>query len=146
MNPVGHARREPEAFRPAPRLLATLCFSAEKDFLALARSTTTHVAGLLDLPFSRVTDLRLAVDEACALFLTPGSLAPGAEIGGLALVFASFGGELRITVSGPAPLARPDLDGLGWMLLCALVGQPRWEVEQDVGVLTLTEPIPAAAP
>jgi hypothetical protein len=140
MNAEGHARREPDAFRPPPRLLATLCFSAEKDFLALARSTTVHVAGLLDLPFSRANDLRLAVDEACALFLA----ASGAKgsVGGLALVFTQIGGQLRITVSGPTPLRQPDVGSLGWMLLCALVGEPRWEVEEDVGTLTLYEPIP----
>lgn len=161
MNAVGHASREPEALRPAPRILATLCFSADKDFLALARSTTMHVAGLLGLPFSRVADLRLAVDEACALFLTPAASATSAAspvpavlakgdaggaggVGGLALVFADLGDELRITVSGPAPVRELDFpDGLGWSLLCALVAAPRWEVEGDVGILTLPEPIPA---
>jgi len=135
------AGREPPAPVPAPRLLATLSFSAEKDFLALARSTATHVAGLLGLPFSRANDLRLAVDEACALFLAGGGA--NESVGGLALVFTEAGGELRVTVSGPTPTVQPKPDGLGWTLLCALVGEPRWEVEEDVGILTLSEPIPA---
>ncbi|MBR7836543.1 hypothetical protein KDL01_24910 [Actinospica durhamensis] len=155
MNAVGHASREAEAARPVPRILATLCFSADKDFLALARCTTMHVAGLLGLAFSRVVDLRLAVDEACALFLAPAaplvpaaSAAPakgdGGGVGGLALVFADLGDELRIIVSGPAPVRELDFpDGLGWTLLCALVAGPRWEVEGDVGILTLTEPVPS---
>lgn len=134
------AGREPAAPGPAPRLLATLCFSAEKDFLALARSTATHVAGLLGLPFSRASDLRLAVDEACSLFLA--GRGANDAVGGLALVFAEVAGQLRITVSGPTPITQPDQDGLGWTLLSALVPEPRWEVEQDVGILTLSEPIP----
>jgi hypothetical protein len=38
---------------------------SEKDRLTLARMATMQVAGVLGLPFSRVTDLRLAVDEDC---------------------------------------------------------------------------------
>lgn len=154
------AGREPPAgaFRSAPRLLATLCISADKDFLALARSTATHVAGLLDLPLAGANDLRLAVDEACSLFLTGGGWEDAGcgaadardsandtvndAVGGLALVFAEVGGELRVTVSGPSPATEPEPDGLGWTLLRALMSDPRWEVEQDVGILTLREPIP----
>lgn len=148
---VGRARRDPDASRPAPRLLATLCFSADQDFLALARSTTKQVAGLLGFPHGRITDLRLAVDEACSLFLADGPPteaagidgSPDGSIGALALVFADAGGELRITVSGRAPRGRrPDPDGLAWTLLCALVGEPGWNDEDGVGVLTLREPMP----
>lgn len=135
---AGHANREPDAFRPS-RLLATLCFSAENDFLALARATAMHVAGLLDLSFGRAADLRLAVDEACALFLAEDGRIP---VGGLALVFADLGAHLRITVSGPVPRCAPDQAGFGWMLLRALVGETRWEVDEDVGILTLCEPLP----
>lgn len=145
---VGRAHPEPDASRPAPRLLATLCFSADQDFLALARSTTKHVAGLLGFPLGRITDLRLAVDEACSLFLADGTRTGtagggGGAAGGLALVFADAGGELRITVTGKAPGGRrPDPDGLAWTLLCALVGEPGWDDEDGVGTLTLREPIP----
>jgi serine/threonine-protein kinase RsbW len=160
MNTVGPARGEQAAPRPAPRLLATLRFAAEKEYLGLARMTAAHVAGLCDLRFSRVTDLRLAVDEACALFLGPVAAvtdtpsgapsdapsdvrAGGAPArGGLSLTFEVAAGTLRITVSGPAPRRRPDLDGLGWTLLCALVGEPGWEVLDGIGTLTLTEPVP----
>lgn len=140
MDAEGDAARQPAAPGTAPRLLATLCFSAENDFLTLVRSTATHVAGLLGLPFGQANDLRLAVDEACTLFLAGGGA--NDTVGDLVLVFAEVDGDLRVTVSGPTPLARPDLDGLSWTLLCALVGEPRWEVEEDVGILTLNEAIP----
>jgi serine/threonine-protein kinase RsbW len=156
MNSVGPARGEQAAPRPAPRLLAALSFAADKDYLGLARMMATHVAGLLDYPLSRVADLRLAVDEACALFLGPGVAEAGPPPGpagpaadaaariGLSLLFESVAGTLRITVSGPVPRRRPPLDGLGWSLLCALVGEPRWEVLDRIGTLTLTEPLPVA--
>jgi serine/threonine-protein kinase RsbW len=132
--------------RPETRRLASIAFAADKDYLSLARMTAMHVAGLLGLPIGRVTDLRLAVDEACSLFLPP-PLAGPQELaeqvrGQLSLQFDQQGATLRIRVSGPAPLHGPDEDDLGWTMLCALVGEPRWEARDGVGTLTLTEPIP----
>jgi serine/threonine-protein kinase RsbW len=150
--PAAHRRREPEPIvlrRPENRRLASLDFAAEKDFLALARMTAMHVGGLLGLPIGRVTDLRLAVDEACSLFLNPnlhtaaGSAPPPDRTGGrLSLRFDRTDATLRIRVTGPAPWRRPDEDDLGWTMLCALVGEPRWEARDGVGTLTMTEPIP----
>ena len=147
----GSADRPPGEAGPdaAPRRLAVLTFAADKDYLALARMTAMHVAGLLGLPIGRVTDLRLAVDEACAVFLA-GPSGPAAPLlprgrstaATLTLRFERLAEHLRISVSGPAPLRRPDEDDLGWTMLCALVGSPRWEVRDGVGILTLTEPIP----
>jgi hypothetical protein len=150
-------RGEPFVLRPEVRRLASLSFVADTDFLALARMTAMHVAGLVGLPIGRVTDLRLAVDEACSLFLAdPGGPMPAAKPrvvpagnarparGMVTLQFDRHGDMLRIRVSGPAPARRPDEDDLGWTMLCALVGEPRWETRGDVGTLTMTEPIPTA--
>lgn len=147
--PAEGPRGEPVAPRAEPRRLATMTFAADKDYLALARMTAMHVAGLLGLPIGRVTDLRLAVDEACSVFLA-GPSGPAAPLlargrrdaATLTLRFELLAGDLRISVSGPAPLRRPDGDDLGWTMLCALVGSPRWEVQDGVGTLTLIEPIP----
>jgi serine/threonine-protein kinase RsbW len=147
---LGMERGPAERPRGEPRRLATMTFAADKDYLALARMTAMHVAGLLGLPIGRVTDLRLAVDEACTVFLA-GPSGPAAPLlargrrdaATLTLRFELLAGEhLRISVSGPAPLRRPDEDDLGWTMLCALVGSPRWEVRDGVGTLTLIEPIP----
>jgi len=158
--PAVHRRREPEPIvlrRPETRRLASVGFAAEKDYLALARMTAMHVAGLLGLPIGRVTDLRLAVDEACSLFLnldasaasgsarsgSAGSApAAGRPVGRLSLRFDRTDATLRIRVTGPAPWRRPDEDDLGWTMLCALVGEPRWETSDGIGTLTMTEPIP----
>jgi serine/threonine-protein kinase RsbW len=131
---------------PETRRLASLSFAADRDFLALARMTAMHVAGLLGMPIGRVTDLRLAVDEACSLFLAPlpHKPAPGSAHDRLTLQFDHTGEALRIRVSGPAPEQGPDQDDLGWTMLCALVGEPRWEARDGIGILTLTEPIPTA--
>lgn len=134
----------------AARRVALLSFAADKDHLALARMTAMHVAGLAGLPIGRVTDIRLAVDEACALFLTGltdgTENADSGEWGGavLTLSFDRHPDHLRIAVTGPAPRRNPDDDDLGWTMLCALVGLPHWEVADGFGTLTFTEPVPVA--
>ena len=157
---TGHNTAEPVYARTGPRRLALLSFAADKDHLALARMTAMHIAGLAGLPIGRVTDIRLAVDEACSLFLTglvdmkvestdtaePTGSSELAEPGGamITLCFDRLAEYLRISVSGPAPRRNPDADDLGWTMLCALVGRPRWEVRDGIGTLTLTEPVPTA--
>jgi serine/threonine-protein kinase RsbW len=129
-----------------PRRLALLSFAADKDHLALARMTAMHVAGLAGLPIGRVTDIRLAVDEACSLFLGGLAAAVGAEPGAmLTLRFDRLPDHLRIAVSGPEPARRPDGDDIGWLMLCALVGRPAWAVRDGIGTLTMFEPLSPVA-
>jgi serine/threonine-protein kinase RsbW len=105
--------------------------------------TAMHVAGLAGLPIGRVTDIRLAVDEACSLFLSgSAATAPGAM---LTVRFDRLPQHLRISVSGPAPTRSPDAEDLGWLMLCALVVRPRWEVRDGIGTLTMTEPLSLVA-
>jgi serine/threonine-protein kinase RsbW len=125
-----------------PERLAVLSFVADRDHLALARMTAMHVAGLAGLPIGRVTDIRLAVDEACSLFLGGSGPAPGSM---LTLRFERLAEFLRITVSGPAPERGPDPEDLGWLMLCALIVRPRWEARDGIGTLTMHEPLSLVA-
>ena len=124
------------------RRLAVLTFAADKDHLALARMTAMHVAGLAGLPIGRVTDIRLAVDEACSLFLSDPAIGAGAM---LTVRFDRLPQHLRIAVSGPEPARTPDAEDLGWLMLCALVDGLSWQVRDGIGVLTLNEPLTLAA-
>lgn len=124
---------------------ATLTIPADKHFVAVARTAALHVAGIMGLPISRTTDLRLAVDEACGLFLEGGRAAAAkGEPGRLTVVFTPLADSLEVTVTGPAPKRRVFDDDLGWMLLRALCGgEVRWEQDETTARLTLTEPLPA---
>jgi hypothetical protein len=52
-----------------PLRMVTLRVLADKDYLALARTCAMHIGAVLGFPLTRVTDLRLAVNEACLCFL-----------------------------------------------------------------------------
>jgi anti-sigma regulatory factor (Ser/Thr protein kinase) len=132
-----------------PFRMAALAVPADKDYLALARLTAMHVAGMLGLAVGRLTDLRLAVNEACALLLRSSTAethgrATAAEGDQLELRFERCPGELRVLVSGPAPHGDSDPDEIGWLLLRALVGDVRMDRRDGTATVTLTEPLPAA--
>jgi hypothetical protein len=127
--------------------MAELIVVADKDYLSLVRTSAMQVAALLDLPLPRVSDLRLAVDEACTSFLVP---APGREIepaeetgATLQVCYDRYPDRLEVTVLGPAPPLWPGQDELGWEMLRAIIGDVRAEVIDGVGILTLVEPLPA---
>ena len=158
-----------------PVRMATLTLLADRDYLALARTSASHVAALLFFPRPRVSDLRLAVDEACTSFLraeSPGvDAATGVEGadgeagaddadadavddgGGVAVASAEtlelrydrHPSSLHVTVSGRAPRDWPERDELGWAMLSALVGDVQVSVRDGVGALTLIVPLPTSA-
>jgi anti-sigma regulatory factor (Ser/Thr protein kinase) len=127
--------------------MAELTVVAEKDYLSLVRTSAMQVAALLDLPLTRVSDLRLAVDEACTSFLVaaPGrEIEPAEETGAtLQVCYDRYPDRLEVTVLGPAPPLWPGQDELGWEMLRAIIGDVRAEVIDGVGILTLIEPLPA---
>lgn len=142
----------------APARMVTLAMPADQDFLALARTSVMHVASVLLLPLARVGDLRLAVDEACSLFLQSQGLddeneidadgappRPTAAVQLMQLSYDLYPEFLHVTVSAPVPADWPDRGELGWAILRTLVGDLRVSVEDGIGALTLIEPLPTAA-
>ena len=90
---------------------------ADPAYLAVIRTAAAGLAARLDLTLDEIEDLRIAVDEACALLLDQNRL-PGAS---LTTVFTSHDGTLQVEVCGPArPL--PDRTSFAWAVLEALVG------------------------
>src|SRR5690349_6547925 len=82
---------------------------ADPAYLAVIRTAAAGLAARLELTLDEIEDLRIAVDEACALLLDPAGQ-PGAS---LTTVFTSHDGSLEVRVSGPArPL--PDRSSFAW--------------------------------
>jgi serine/threonine-protein kinase RsbW len=131
--------------------MAAVVMPADKDYLALARLATMHVAGLLGLSVGRVIDLRLAVNEACVLLLGAPVRVLDEHRNGhgagakseLELNFDRGPGQLRITVRGPAPSCRPDPEDIGWLVLRALVDEVHLDTAGATATVTLTDSLPA---
>ena len=160
---MGQARDT--AGEAAPVRMVTLTLLADRDYLALARTSAMHVAALLLFPLPRVNDLRLAVDEACTSFLQAAREADGedgadgagrgadgfgvdgpgpASAGTMELSYDRHPTSLHVTVRARAPRGWPGRDELGWAMLGSLVGEVRVRVEDGMGALTLIQPLPTA--
>lgn len=97
---------------------------AASAYLSVLRTATASLASRLDFTLDDIEDLRIAVDEACALLL------PHATDGSdLECVFDLNSGELSVSVTvstdAPAPIAQ---DSFAWTVLNALVGEVSSEV------------------
>lgn len=131
----------------SPLRMVTLNMLADKDYLALARTCAMHIAAVLGFPLTRVTDLRLAVNEACLCFLEArpadlGEFGDWASPQTMEIGYDLYPGELQVSVRAAAPDDWPRVGEAGWALLRALVGDVRVESHEGLGVLTLVEPLP----
>jgi anti-sigma regulatory factor (Ser/Thr protein kinase) len=128
--------------------MVTLSMIADMDYLALARTSAMHVGALLAFPLARVSDLRLAVDEACVCFLDgashrePGSFGTTRPPESMELSYDRYPDELHVTVRAAVGPDWPAVDELGWAMLRALVGDVRVDATDGVGALTLILPLP----
>src|ERR1700749_2856939 len=91
---------------------------ADGAYVATLRLTAASLAARCDLTIDDIEDLRLAVDEACALLL------PHAQTGStMPARFELFTGRLAVTTTVEAPdasVASPDRSGFAWSVLSAL--------------------------
>ena len=133
-----------------PVRMVTLTLLADRDYLALARTSAMHVGALLFLPLAQVHDLRLAVDEACSSFLQSmqhagADSASAATTETMEISYDRYPTALHVMVRARAPHDWPERDELGWALLGSLVGDVSVSVEDGIGTLTLVEPLPSSA-
>ncbi len=103
----------------------TVCMPAEGAYLSVLRTATAGLAARLDFTLDEIEDLRIAVDEACAMLL--GQAVPGTS---LECTFTLGRDQMTISVSVLSQTARPPAsDSFAWTVLCALAGS----VEARVG-------------
>lgn len=142
VDPVADARQtgpelDPDGLLPESEVVMEI--PADRLYVVLARSAAVHLGSVLRLGITDVTDLRLAVDEACALFLLNPAFPDGREVG-LTCRFAAYREQLRVTVRAPVPPDfAPDTEGIGWIMLGALVDDLVWSRRDGHGTLTLAK-------
>lgn len=103
-----------------------LTVPAHKDYVVIIRSAVAQLGACFGYTIREITDLRLAVNEACAL-LVAGSPGHTLAEGTIQCRAEVRGDVLRVTVSAPAGAqTAPDTDGLGWNIMTALVDALAW--------------------
>ena len=103
---------------------------AASAYLSILRTATAGLAARLDFTLDEIEDLRIAVDEACAMLLP--QAAKGRD---LTCRFHLDADALEVTVSMPTTNGSlPERETFSWTVLTALAGQVDAGVESDLTV------------
>ena len=98
--------------------VVVLRLPAQGAYLSVLRTATASLASRLDFTIDDIEDLRIAVDEACAMLLS--QAVAGAD---LECRFELAGGGIAVAVSVPTlDGAQPSRDTFAWTVLTALAG------------------------
>jgi serine/threonine-protein kinase RsbW len=126
--PLGAVRPSADPARPeADRMpdrgfvddVVELRLPAASAYLSVLRTATAGLAARLDFTLDEIEDLRIAVDEACALLIP--DAAEGAE---LTCLFSLARDALSVTVEVPSRTGRvPRRNTFAWTVLTALAGE-----------------------
>ncbi len=103
---------------------------AASAYLSVLRTATAGLAARLDFTLDEIEDLRIAVDEACALLLTQ-------SVAGAVLDCRFVLGADSLAVTVRVPTTKGDLparDTFAWTVLEALAGEVDAGVEPDLTV------------
>ncbi|NHC43707.1 ATP-binding protein [Motilibacter aurantiacus] len=103
---------------------------ASSAYLSVLRTATAGLAARLDFTLDEIEDLRIAVDEACAMLLP--QAAPDAE---LVCRFALEEDALEVTVRAPTTRGvQPERDTFSWTVLTALAGEVDAGIDEGLTV------------
>ena len=111
----------------AGRDVVVLRLPAAGAYLSVLRTATASLASRLDFTIDDIEDLRIAVDEACAMLLTQAM--PGAD---LECSFELTADAIKVDV-GVLTLdgQEPSRDTFAWTVLTALAGEVDSSVDGD---------------
>jgi serine/threonine-protein kinase RsbW len=110
-----------------PRDVVVITLPADSAYLSVLRTATAGLAARLDFTIDEIEDLRIAVDEACAMLLPQAQ--PNAEIScEFSLDDNSIGVDVSVlTVDGQ----QPSRDTFAWTVLSALAGDVDSSADPD---------------
>ncbi|HKT00390.1 MAG TPA: ATP-binding protein [Rugosimonospora sp.] len=120
--------------------VVVLVVPADGSYLAVLRTATAGLAARLQFTLDEIEDLRIAVDEACAMLLT---LAGGVEPASTELTcqFQVTDESLSIEVAVPVREDRtlPSGQSFSWQVLTALAGEVTAESSGGRAAIRLTK-------
>jgi serine/threonine-protein kinase RsbW len=115
---VTNATGATEIAAVTPRDVVAITLPASSAYLTVLRTATAGLAARLDFTIDEIEDLRIAVDEACAMLLV--QALPGADI---TCEFQLEGEVMTVTVSVlTIDGEEPSRDTFAWTVLTALAG------------------------
>jgi serine/threonine-protein kinase RsbW len=106
-------------------------------YLGVLRTATAGLAARLQFTLDEIEDLRIAVDEACAMLL-----AVAVDDAELACRFIATGDELTIETSVPIPtdeIRLPSGESFAWQVLSALTDEVSAQVAELRASIRLTK-------
>jgi serine/threonine-protein kinase RsbW len=113
-----------------------LTLPASSAYLSVLRTATAGLAARLQFTLDEIEDLRIAVDEACAMLLADGE----SEDHDLTCRFELATDLITVTVSVSAGSpALPSRDTFAWQVLTALAGAVDASVVDDQLTIQLTK-------
>ena len=116
--------------------VVVLRLPAQGAYLSVLRTATASLASRLDFTIDDIEDLRIAVDEACAMLLS--HAVAGAD---LSCRFELSADAIAVAVSVPTLDGQPpSRDTFAWTVLTALAGEVDASVDADrVVTIALTK-------
>jgi serine/threonine-protein kinase RsbW len=134
--PGGDPGQQADEVEPGSFDEITMQVPARSIYVAVIRTAIAGVAARCDFNVDEIEDLRIAIDEACGVLLD--DAAPG---GTLSCHFAARDDSLVAAVSARVRAPRlPDPSSFGWLVLNALAGSVRAELDGDVLTILLSRP------
>ena len=116
-----------DALSGAGRDAVTLRLPAAGAYLSVLRTATASLASRLDFTIDDIEDLRIAVDEACAMLLT--QAVPGAD---LECSFELTSDAIAVSVAVlTLDGQEPSRDTFAWTVLTALAGEVDSSVDAE---------------
>jgi serine/threonine-protein kinase RsbW len=112
----------------------SLRIPADSAYLTILRTATAGLAARLDFTLDDIEDLRIAVDEACALILPQATLGSDLDCG-----FMVQPDSLTVEVTANSPEPRlPSRQGFAWTVLTALSSQVDARTDAEAVTVSLT--------
>jgi serine/threonine-protein kinase RsbW len=122
--------------------IVVLAVPADNTYLAVLRTATAGLAARLGMTLDQIEDLRIAVDEACAILVPLATTTGGPDVGAeVTCRFTVLPEALRIDVSVATPNGHrlPGNQSFSWQVLTALAGEVAADARDGRATISLTK-------
>jgi len=119
-----------------------LAVPASGAWLGVLRTATASLASRLQFTLDEIEDLRIAVDEACAILLALASL-DGVLSCRFTVTSDALTVDASVPVDNPSSVRLPSGESFAWQVLSALADDVAAKIENGLVSITLTKRRPS---